>query len=234
MLWMKGWLETRWRLFFILAVILGAFAFRFVGARYGMGVSSTEDANRMIGAMTVLWLFAAVYLAGAGIRTQPSFQAAKGLHGSTYFTLSLPVSRSRLLAVRVAVGTIETMVVILLSSVVAWTLFPLVRGNSTLSDMLRILFTAFCCTAGLHAVAVVAGTFLDDMWQIWGTLIAAVSLKWLTVRFPLPPALDVFGAMSGHSPLINHMLPWGPIATSIGLFGGLVAVAAAIVNWREY
>jgi hypothetical protein len=47
MLWMKGWLETRWRLFFTLAVILGVQFFRFVGAPYGMGVSSQEDANRM-------------------------------------------------------------------------------------------------------------------------------------------------------------------------------------------
>jgi len=57
------------------------------------GLTSAQDAGRMMETMSFFSIFAAVYLAGAGVRTQSAFQRMQGLHGSTYFTLSLPVSR---------------------------------------------------------------------------------------------------------------------------------------------
>jgi len=90
MLWYKGWLETRFRLVFVLAVV----AFMLILQLYG---GSKVDAKAVIfmAGMSV-WLMC-VFLAAAGIVTQQSLQAAKGLHGSTLFTLTLPVSRFRLL-----------------------------------------------------------------------------------------------------------------------------------------
>ena len=55
-------------------------------------------------ALSELGVNIAPLLAGAGIKTQAAFQTVKGLHGSTYFTLSLPVSRFRLLAIRAGIG----------------------------------------------------------------------------------------------------------------------------------
>jgi hypothetical protein len=103
MLWMKAWLETRWRLLYALGLPLAMivlFATK--------GLASKADAQRMMVEISFFSVFAAVYLAGAGIRTQSAFQMTKGLHGSTYFTLSLPVSRFRLLAVRAGFGLMET------------------------------------------------------------------------------------------------------------------------------
>jgi hypothetical protein len=89
----------------------------------------------MMGAMTVFVMFGAVYLAGAGIRTQPAFSGTKSLHGSMYYTLSLPVSRFRLLAVRAGAGLLEMAGVILILVSVSWLKFPLVRGTSTPADL---------------------------------------------------------------------------------------------------
>ncbi|MGH9663659.1 MAG: hypothetical protein ACRD9L_04455 [Bryobacteraceae bacterium] len=197
MLWMKGWLETRWRLLFAVGIILSTLV-----ARAFVGVPLEQDARRMMTAVTFLWLFAAVFLAGAGIKTQAAFQATKGLHGSTYVTLSLPVSRFRLLAVRAGIGFLETAGIILLSGAVAWALFPMVRAGSTLADLIKLVLTGWCCTLTFYAIAVLVAVFLDEMWQVWGTLIAIGLMKWLTVRYPPPPSLDVFRAIGNASPLL--------------------------------
>ena len=93
MLWLKGWLETRFRLLFMLAFtavpLMHAFSRR---SRICASVSGLA-----IGLVSHVIPFFIVlicaFLAGAGIATQTPFQASKGLHGSTLFTLSMPVSR---------------------------------------------------------------------------------------------------------------------------------------------
>jgi len=229
MLGMKAWLEIRWRFLFALVPIAIALSGRYVG-----GLSSAEDATRMIGAIAYLWLFAAVFLAGAGIRTQSPFQPMKGLHGSTQFTLSLLVSRFRLLAVRAGVGMLGVLGIILISSTVAWVLFPLVRANSTPGDFLKWVFTASCCIVGFHAISVLAATVLDEMWQIWGAVVVIGVLKWLTFRFPQLSSFDVFTVMENAPPLFTHTRPVPAISVSLGLAGILFLISVKVVQTREY
>jgi hypothetical protein len=106
MLWYKAWLETRFRLLFLLG-----FASFLVVFLHTVGVKPPPPGSPPLsGLPTMLTSFAVVVcamLGGAGINTQPAIQAGKGLHGSTLFTLSLPVSRFKLLLVRASVGWIE-------------------------------------------------------------------------------------------------------------------------------
>jgi hypothetical protein len=92
MLWHKGWLETRFRLLFTLgfttAVLVLQYSVR--NAAPPPGAKSPAFGLVMV-ASPIQVLMACALLGGAGIVTQPSFQATKGLHGSTLFTLSLPV-----------------------------------------------------------------------------------------------------------------------------------------------
>src|SRR5579872_2003721 len=111
MLWLKGWLETRLRFCFAIAFMAALVGFAHVapatppptpGARLPIfGVIMFSNPTFVV--------MACAFLGGAGIATQPSFQAMKGLHGSILFTLSLPVSRLRLLAVRAFIGWAEAM-----------------------------------------------------------------------------------------------------------------------------
>src|ERR1051326_1725829 len=132
MLWMKGWLETRWRF----AWMLGFALVTLLLAVQGDGTRTIDVAPARILA-NLQWnrsILAAIQLAGAGIRTQSPFRAKAGLHGATQYTLSMPVSRSRLLAVRALVGFVETAGLVAFMIVCRWTLFPLIRGNSTPAD----------------------------------------------------------------------------------------------------
>lgn len=100
MLWYKGWLETRFRLLFTLgiATLILVLQYSARNAAPPPGGKSAAFGLVMVGSPTLVLLLCAM-LGGAGVVTQPSLQATKGLHGSTLFTLSLPVSRLRLLAV---------------------------------------------------------------------------------------------------------------------------------------
>src|SRR5580700_5790555 len=98
----KSWRETRFRLLFALA-----FVGFFLVQLHTVGIKAPAGVKVAVG---IAWIFVAsisIMLAGAGIVTQPSFQATKGLHGSILFTLALPVSRLRLLAVRAGLGWLE-------------------------------------------------------------------------------------------------------------------------------
>ena len=226
---MKAWLEIRWRLAFSLALALSP-----LGGMYFKGVSSPESAGKAMALLALLWAVIAVPLAGSGIKTQSPLQETKGLHGSTQFTLSLPVSRFRLPSVRAAMGLLAMGAVIVISCTVAWALFPLVRANSTPFDFVRWIFTVSCCTAGFHTISILASTVWDEYLQVWGTMITIGILKFLTVQFPPPPSMDVFRVMAEASPLRTHSLPWPAIAVSVVFAGLAFLLAVKIAESREY
>ncbi|MDQ2712603.1 MAG: hypothetical protein M3Y24_10305 [Acidobacteriota bacterium] len=227
---MKAWLETRWRFTYALGLAALALAM----AASGGGLGSTENAGRLTLVLSGISIFAAVYLAGAGIRTQSPFRRMPGLHGSTYFTLSLPVSRFRLLAIRAGLGLLETVGINVFMIVSAWGLFPLVRGNSTVLDLLRLIFAAIICPLCFYFVSTAVATVLDETWQMFGSLFVIGIAWWLVSRLALPPSVDVFRFMSGASPLLTHRLPWAAMAISLVASAVLFSTALKIVGSREY
>lgn len=162
MLWMKAWLETKWRLLYTLAIPLAVLALpHIVGGGVISQKAANNDAHTFMGTMALLSLFSAAYLAGAGIKTQTPFAAMKGLEGSMYYTLGLPVSRLKLILVRVGVGLLEFAGV---SAVVysAFWLFSSARGSSTPFDLLKLILAAVASMACFYFIAVLLATFLDD------------------------------------------------------------------------
>ena len=110
MLWYKAGSETRFRILFLLVwflsiVLLASFAPR------GPNPAPPERVLHRL-RWSFLVFIIPVMLAGAGIKTQASFTATKGLHESIHFTLSLPVSRFRLVASRAGLGFLETVGVV--------------------------------------------------------------------------------------------------------------------------
>src|SRR5215468_8504076 len=98
MLWKKGWYETRIRLLFVLAVVVVITIMTMSPSPPPPGAGI----GPLVGVTTIPAMLAALLLAGAGVKTQlGGLQRSKGLHGSMYYTLSLPVKRTRLFNVRV-------------------------------------------------------------------------------------------------------------------------------------
>jgi len=228
MLWLKAWCETKWRLFFGLAVPLAALIYT------GTSGKSPENATALMGTIEFFLLFITIFLAGTGIKTQPSFRPAKVLPRSLYFTLSLPVSRLTLLAVRVAVGLLETLAASFLLASTVWLMFPTIRGSSSFFNSLELALSVCLCIAVFHLVSVISGIFLEDAWQNWGTLMVVAIFWWITSKIHLPASYNVFLVTSAASPLVTHTLPWPAIAISVGATAILFLLAWKIVQTREF
>jgi hypothetical protein len=229
MLLHKGWLETRFRLLFAL-VFIGLFLVQL----HAIGIKAPAGVKVAVG---IAWIFVvsiSIMLAGAGIATQPSFQATKGLHGSILFTLSLPVSRFRLLAVRAGLGWLEMAGVIGAMCCGMWTLFPALRGTTTPAEMFEHTIALIACASGLYSIPMLLATFLDDQWRLFGSLGVFGALWWLSNHTPLPASANIFRAMGEGSPLIAHNMPWAAMAFSLELAAILFFAALKIVQLKEY
>ena len=147
MLWYKGWLETRFRALFV-----------FGGILFVMGVMARTipphpphfHPEPLLNGLALLLAVMPVTLAGAGIKTQPLLRSNRGLYGSMYFTLSLPVSRLRLLATRAGLGMLETVGVLAALTCVAWFMFPALRVVLTGSDLFAYWVTVSICVSAFY------------------------------------------------------------------------------------
>src|SRR5579883_1040266 len=230
MLWMKGWFETRWR--FLFCVGFGVFVLINVAAD-NVAADQPFAIAKLVNVLAFFFALIAIMLGGAGINTQAAFRATKGLHGSMYFTLALPVSRFRLLATRAAIGVLELTAVIMLICAGIWATVPQLRAQMTLPEFLVYGFALALSTASFYSVSVLLGTFLDGQWQIWGSMIFIIGLRYASVHLPVPAALDLFRPLTTDSPLATHVLPWSGMAMSVVLAAILFFVSMQIVQLRE-
>ena len=229
MLWHKGWLETRYRLLFALG-----FVGLFQALQYRNGATPQSIFAFVQFTVPVLVVMTYSLLGGAGIATQPSLVASKGIHGSTLFTLSLPVSRLRLMSVRAAIGWLEGIGVIGVLCCTLWLLCPALRAMVGPGTMIQYAATLIACGSAIYFVSVLLGTFFDDQWRTWGTMLTCGGLWWLSTHTALPVFVDIFRGMGKGSPLITHTMPWNAILFSVLLAAVLFFAALKVLRAREY
>jgi hypothetical protein len=235
MLWLKGWYETRFRLLFMLFFTTPVlFAMHSVGAHASARSVSGRVDELASHVIPFFIAFTCASLAGAGIATQTSFQAAKGLHGSALFTISMPVRRLRLLAVRAGIGWLETAAVIGVLCCEMWLAMPLQRAGVTPIEMFEQAATLIACSSTIYFLSVLLGTGLDDQWRVRGTLLASVGIWLLCTQFSLPAFADIAHGVGNRSPIVAHTMPWNVMAFSLGLSAILFFAALKIAQRREY
>jgi hypothetical protein len=226
MLLMKNWLETRWRLTAMFVYLILFLAIQYHGQQPGTKVS-----NILVTPWMIL-TFGALTLAGGGVKTQSPIGFPEGLAESTQFTIALPVSRLRLMAVRAAVGLMETSAVTVIASCMTWNLFPALRASTTPSDFARAVLTTLLWLTGPYCAAVLFETVLAEPFSMVLAGWAFTLLLWLLHH--IAPAVDIVRAFGQASPLITHRLPWPQMATSAGTALILLLAAVSIVQTREY
>lgn len=179
-------------------------------------------------------LITAAILGAAGIATQSSFAASKGLHGSTLYTLSLPVKRTRLVLTRAAVGWVQMALALTVFVCVIWYRFSALRTFTTSVTWVHYALGVLVCGTSFYFIAVLLGSFLDDQWRTWGTMMLGGLLGWGSVHHWLPAPVDIIAAVTISSPLVGHAMPWGPMAFSVALSAVLFAATLVISERREY
>lgn len=232
MLWYKGWLETRFRILIVLVFVLFPVALRATRPRNTS--AAVADEERSFPYLGFFWSLAPVMLAGAGMKTQGSLRTTKGFHGSMYFTLTMPVSRFRLLAVRAGLGMLETVAVLAVTPCAIWVMFPATRMHFSVLDFLEYWVAISVCVSFVYSLGVVFASVFDDATQNFMTMLTVFSLQVLFTNVAMPSSLNIFRAMGEASPIFTHALPWAPMGVSLGLAAVLFCVAARIVQTREY
>jgi hypothetical protein len=232
MFWYKGWLETRLRLWIAfgwIGLLLTSVALRTVAPQPGR--------NPVFGLALMMGSFVTTmcaWFAGAGIASQGSFQFLKGLHGSTQYTLSLPVSRLRLLAIRATLGWMEMAIVIGMFCGGVRLVAPLLTAGATAVGMFQYAVTLIVCASALYFFSVLLATFFDDQWRCWATMIFCVATWGLPYIVMVPEYADIFRAMGEGSPLVKHGMPWPVMAFSVGLAAMWFFAALKVAQSREY
>jgi len=240
MIWYKSWLETRMKLLIALGYtgcLLAIDSLRTIAPSLLPPPAHKPSLGFFLTSMmgSFVTMMCAYFFPGAGIATsQHSFLFLKGLHGSTQYTLSLPVSRFQLLAVRAALGWIEMAGVIGTFCYGVWLVAPVLFQGVTGFEMFECVVTVIACASTPYFLAVLLATFLDDQWRAWGALIACMAIGGLPYLIRVPAYADILRAMGDGSPLVAHTIPWPAMAFSLAFSAILFFTALKIVRIREY
>lgn len=242
MLWYKSWLETRWRFLIGLVLVIGSvcsvvFAYPEVQAilqstppRTGDGIIGRQIAEAIAlsreyrGYVWSEWLMGrnpevltlfAVMLGSGGLLSQAQ-------RGGAIFTLSLPVSRRRLLGVRAATGLGELSVLALIPTLLLPILSPLVGENYAIGDALVHALCLFIASSMLFAFSFFLSTVFSDVWRPALIVLCLAVLVALGEQISGLSRYGVYGLMSGETYFRDGVLPW------LGLVASAIVTAAAM------
>jgi ABC-type transport system involved in multi-copper enzyme maturation permease subunit len=237
-LWYKAWLETRWRFLVCLTgLLLPCVAFYRIVNLWQFPAAKAEYYSQLFGVHQIsvgIWPYAVIFLGMGGLLRE---RAA----GTSTLTLTLPVSRAHVIAVRVCVGfgeaTVLAIVPWLVNLVVSVFLrtpysFPLAASSILLLTSGGLVYFA---TAILIS-AIVEGEY-TAIAIVFGLVILAAFLSrnvsWLS-------ALDLQHLMSGKSWidqdtwLFKKPLPWSAMAASLFVAVLMVLTSIGIIQRREF
>ena len=236
MLWQKSWLETRWRFAIAMALlVLAALAMVLVypeAKRLMPLVVPPADADgelaRRIRAAAALALEYRGYVwsqwfAKEGSHASTLFAVLLGTgglvsqaaRGGGLFTLSLPVSRERLLATRAATGLAELAALAVVPALVLAALSPVVGEHYALGDALVHAGCVFVATSVFFSLASLLSTVFADVWRPLSlALFAAIALGLSEQVFPAVSRFSVFPVMSGEDYFRGGGVPWLGLAAA--------------------
>jgi hypothetical protein len=179
----------------------------------------------------LLYIVAANFLAGSGVNSQTTYAATSGFHGSMLFTLSLPVSRRRLLLVRAGLGALQTSV--LVAVMAGYTLLQRPGGASAL-QAIEYIARAIACTMAVYALSVLMACVLDEMWQFYAACFCWIGFYLLQSRFAAISWISPLRGMSLISYPLAAPMPWAPILASLALAGVFLWASVVVLHRKEY
>jgi ABC-type Fe3+-siderophore transport system permease subunit len=240
MLWQHAFLETRWR--FLLGLVVLTISAAFVALGYPQaialtqGVTASPDSTlgREIAQAIALsktydsyvwsqWFrqngaqlgsFFAVIIGTGGLLSQSA--------AARLFTLSLPVSRERLLGVRAGAGLAQVLILTFLPALVIVAVSPLVAQRFPLRDALAYGLCAFAGGTFFFSLAFLFSSRIANVWApVALALCAGVALSMLGGILG-GAGLSLLGMMHGESYFNGHGLPWLMLLVSTGLSAALI------------
>jgi hypothetical protein len=254
MLWYKAWLDTRWRFLVGLAILVGSacsIVFAYPRVLELLPLVPNVDAPGPLaqrlrdiaelsrsyhGYVWAQWfrqqppqlgtLFA-VLLGTGGLLSQSA-------HGSL-FTLSLPVSRERLIAVRAAAGLGELFVLTFAASLAIPLTSPAIGQTYSVWSALVHAACWFAAAAVFFSLAVLLSTVFSDIWRPL-LLACAVAFALAIADFVfrgLAP-YSIYGLMTAASYFRTGSIPWVGLAASAAVSTGVLYGASVNFARKDF
>jgi len=255
MLWYKTWLETRWTFLIGLALLTCSAAFlvlthnevvRLLPLVPALDVSgavgrrireAAELAREYRGYVWSQWFrqhlpqmgtVIAVLLGNGGLLLQTS-------GGGALFTLSMPVSRNRLLGVRAAAGLAEFLALAMFPSLLVPLLSPAIGETYGLGNALIHSLCLFIAGTVFFSLAVLLSTVFSDAWRplVIALSVAAV-LGFCEQVFREVSRYGIFTVMSGEAWFRTGRLPWVGLLASAAASAAMLYGAAINIGRRDF
>lgn len=254
MLWYKSWLETRWRFLIGLGVLLCS-AVATVAAyprvvqllpavtgvdtttAFGRAIKESADLARDYRGyiwsqwfrqnMMQVWTIFAALLGAGGVLAETS-------RGGALFTLSMPVSRARLVGTRAAAGLAELFVLALLPALV----IPLTSGtigqSYGLADALVHATCMFVAGATFFSLAVLLSTVFSDAWRPPLLVIGIAVVLAAIEKAVAPPGIGIFDVMGAQSYFRTGHVPWMGLLATAAVAAALIYAAIAEMEHHDF
>jgi len=254
MLWYKFWLDTRWRFLIGLVLLAGsAFSIALAYPRVMQllplvpAADTGGEIGRRIREVALLSREYRGYVWAQWFRQQPTqlgtlfavLLGTGGLEspsgGGALFTLSLPVSRERLVAVRAAAGLVELLTIALVSSLVFPMVSPAVGQSYGVGSALVHGLCWFAAGSVFFSIALLFSTVFSDVWRpllLACTVAIALAMSEFVFRDLAPYSL--FRVMSAESYFRTGSLPWAGLAASAAISAGVLYGAARTFARRDF
>lgn len=256
MLWHKAWLETRWRFIsalVILTLMAGGNVYDYLATQrllpmlnstitppaQGPGLSGMiaeaielqKDFRGFIyfqafkQNLTQMGVLFAVLLGCGGL-------LAESKKGSALFTLSLPITRRRLLGVRTATGLAQCFAIAMIPPLIFPVLAPAIGQQFSVIDSLAHGLCLFFVGALFFSLASFLSTLFGDIWR---PLLIAVFIGCVAaIVQAVAPGLGLFRVMSGETYFRTGELPWMGFVTTAVLASALLYSAAETLERRDF
>jgi hypothetical protein len=255
MLWYKSFLETRWRFLIGLAILMlsvagTALAYPRVArllplvppidasSEIGRRIKDIADLSRTYRGyiwaqvlrqnVTQMLSFFAVLLGAGGLLSQASGTGA-------LFTLSLPVSRNRLLGVRTATGLAELAALAFVPVLLLPVISPAIAERFGVADALVYGVCIFGAGAVLFSLTCLLSTVFTDTWRpvLIGCACAA-GLGIAEAFFPELSRYSLFGIMSGERYFRGGQVPWLELLASAAVSAAMLYAASRNLARQDF
>ena len=254
MIWQNAFLDTRWR--FLVGLVLLTVSAMFVALGYptvvevakaapaapaggplgreiaeALALSRTYDGYvwsqwfRQNGAQ--LGSFFAVIIGTGGLLSQSS--------AARLFTLSLPVSRERLLGARATAGLVQVLVLSVVPALTITLVSPLVGQQFSLLDTLVYGLCLFAGCAVFFSVAFLLSTMFANVWAPAVLALCVGPVAGGADRITGgPTAFSLLGMMHGEPYFRGAGLPWLMLAVSAAVSAALIYSGVRLIARRDF
>jgi ABC-type transport system involved in multi-copper enzyme maturation permease subunit len=256
MLWYRSWRESRWR--FTIGLILLTLSALSLVATYRQvsalspvlpaTIDTNSDFGRRILEIAALsreyrgyiwsewfrqnlsssWTTFAVILGGIGILSQTTRDA-------TLFTLSLPVSRRRLIVIRAATGLAQLAIMALVPSLVIVAVSPAVGEHYGIGPALVHGGLLFVAGSVFFSLSFLLSTFWTDPWRPALIALGAAIVIGLCEQVSSDFArFGIFRVMSGEDYFRGNGVPWIGLAITTPLSALMLYLATLNLERRDF